>query len=417
MEGFITGHPATEEGQRQAVLQVLGPDLGTRFFECFLEAFFGEADAAYLASVGLNAVRVAVNHRRLPAGYHHLDRVIADCAKHGIYTIIDLHAAPGWQNPDWHSDNPTHIALLWRERDFQDATVELWEAIASRYRGNPWVAGYNLLNEPAAPSGEILEKFYQRLCRAVRAIDPDHVVFLDGNRFSADFSGFGDPLPNAVYAIHYYARPGFVDGGPYPGETGGRHYDRAVLEQAWAQRTEYMRRHGVPVWLGEFGPVYTGAGDSDDGRHRLLRDQLEIAEAAGAGWSLWTYKDLGLQGLVHVRPDSPWMKRLAGFLDKKARLGVDPWAGHDGGMRPLLAPLEAAYAREFPGHEPAPFGSRWMIHRLVRHILFAEPLLAEYAQCFAGLAESELDALMGSFRFESCVRRERLAGLLGEAAR
>lgn len=26
------------------------------------------------------------------------------CAKHGIYTIIDLHAAPGAQNTDWHSD-------------------------------------------------------------------------------------------------------------------------------------------------------------------------------------------------------------------------------------------------------------------------------------------------------------------------
>lgn len=37
-------------------------------------------------------------------GFKHLDRVIDLCAKHGIYTIIDLHAAPGGQNLDWHAD-------------------------------------------------------------------------------------------------------------------------------------------------------------------------------------------------------------------------------------------------------------------------------------------------------------------------
>ena len=43
-------------------------------------------------------------------GFKHLDRVIDLCAKHGIYTILDLHTAPGGQNPDWHSDNGGHIA-------------------------------------------------------------------------------------------------------------------------------------------------------------------------------------------------------------------------------------------------------------------------------------------------------------------
>jgi len=54
-----------------------------------------------------------------PEGLKHLDRVIdlvgsekcpggrpadVQCAKHGIYTVIDLHAAPGGQNLDWHAD-------------------------------------------------------------------------------------------------------------------------------------------------------------------------------------------------------------------------------------------------------------------------------------------------------------------------
>jgi aryl-phospho-beta-D-glucosidase BglC (GH1 family) len=40
-----------------------------------------------------------------PEGFKHLDRVIDLCAKHGIYTIIDMHTAPSGQNPGWHSDS------------------------------------------------------------------------------------------------------------------------------------------------------------------------------------------------------------------------------------------------------------------------------------------------------------------------
>ena len=32
------------------------------------------------------------------SGFKHLDRVINLCAENGIYTVLDLHAAPGGQN-------------------------------------------------------------------------------------------------------------------------------------------------------------------------------------------------------------------------------------------------------------------------------------------------------------------------------
>jgi len=60
----------------------------------------------------------------------HLDRAIDLCAAQGIDTIIDLHALPGYQNGDWHADNPTHKALFWQHKHFQDRTVGIWEAIA-----------------------------------------------------------------------------------------------------------------------------------------------------------------------------------------------------------------------------------------------------------------------------------------------
>lgn len=73
-------------------------------------------------------------------GFKHLDRVIDICSKHGIYTILDLHTAPGGQNTDWHSDAGTHIANFWVHKDFQDRAVWLWEELAKHYKDNTWCA-------------------------------------------------------------------------------------------------------------------------------------------------------------------------------------------------------------------------------------------------------------------------------------
>src|SRR4051794_4777028 len=343
MENFITGYPATESQQRRALLRVLGEEGYHRFFERFYRAFFGPADAALLASIGLNTVRIPFNYRHFEdderpfelkeEGFARLDAAVQACTSNGLYAILDLHAAPGWQNQHWHSDNPTHWASFWTHRHFQDRVVHLWEALADRYRGNQWVAGYNPLNEPADVTGEVIGPFYTRLEKAIRDVDPDHVLFLDGNRYSTDFSTFGEPMSNTVYTAHDYALAGFPDSGAYPGTSRGQHVTRASVERTFLERTRYMRETGTPIWIGEFGPVYTGDPARDEQRYRLLRDQREIYGQHGASWSLWTYKDIGLQGLVHVAADSSYLKRIEPLVAKKARLGVDAWGSVDAGIR------------------------------------------------------------------------------------
>src|SRR4051812_7552046 len=302
MENFITGYPATESQQRRALLRVLGEEGYHRFFERFYRAFFGPADAALLASIGLNSVRIPFNYHHFEdderpfqlkeGGFARLDAAVQACTSNGLYAILDLHAVPGAQNQHWHSDNPTHWASFWTHPHFQDRAVHLWEALADRYKDNPWVAGYNPLNEPGDVTGRAIGPFYARVERAIRAVDPDHVLFFDGNRYATDFSAFDEPLPNCVYTTHDYALPGFADGGPYPGMSRGQYVDRDVVEETFLRRTEFMRRTGTPIWIGEFGPVYTGDPEPDDQRYRLLRDQLDIYRQHSAGWSLWTYKDI-----------------------------------------------------------------------------------------------------------------------------
>jgi endoglucanase len=424
MEDFITGYPGNEEAMRRHLRRVMGTEASDAFFETFYDAFLAQEDAIFLAGLGLNAVRIAVNYRHferdaapfqlLEDGFRRLDRAIDLLAAQGIYTIIDLHAAPGYQNHHWHSDNPTHQALFWAHPHFQDRVVHLWEALAERYRDRSEVAGYNPLNEPADESGEILPAFYRRLVDAIRAIDARHVLFLDGNRYSTDFSCFDEPYENSVFATHDYALPGISSATEYPGTVRGEYFDRDVVEQAFLRRTESMRRAGTPIWIGEFGPMYPPEHPEQTWRFQLLRDQLEIYRRHGASWSLWTYKDVGLQGIVHADPGSAYMRLTEPVRLLKAHLGTDAWGGTDAGVRDILDPIDAVFDRHFPDYEPYPWGRRAHIFRLVRHILLAEPTAERYADLFSGITPDRARVLAESFRFERMLVRTELADLLRE---
>jgi endoglucanase len=426
MENFITGYPGTESQQRKALRRVLGDDGYRRFFDRFLEVFFTDDDAALLASLGLNSLRIPFNYRHFeddaapfelkPEAFELLDGVVSACARNGIYTILDLHAVPGAQNQHWHSDNPSQWSHFWSQKQFQDRVVNLWEQLAEHYRGNAWVAGYNPINEPADVEGKTIGPFYRRLEAAIRAADPDHILFLDGNRFSTQFDQLGDPLPNCVYTAHDYALPGFVDGGPYPGTSRGEYVDRDRVEETFLARTEYMRATGTPIWIGEFGPVYTGDPGQDEQRLRLLEDQLDIYRRYDASWSLWTYKDIGLQGLATVKQGSPYAVRVAPVLAKKARLGVDAWGSTDAEVRHILEPIEELFGREFPDFDPYPWGAKRWIHGHVRHIMLAEALVGDFAMAFEGVTPEEAERLADSFALAQCDVRERLAGVLCRAA-
>jgi endoglucanase len=188
-----------------------------------------------------------------------------------------------------------------------------------------------------------------------------------------------------------------------------------VLKQKFLQRSEYMLEYGIPIWVGEFGPVYTGNPERDAMRFQVLQDQLAIYREHNASWALWTYKDIGLQGVVFAQPDSPWLNRVGPIVARKARFGADAWGTTDAGVRDLVAPIEALFEQEFAGYQPFPFGARRHIAQLVRHILLAEPLLGEWAERFRGLSADEIDTLMASFAFERCQVRTPLADILANS--
>jgi aryl-phospho-beta-D-glucosidase BglC (GH1 family) len=266
MENFISGYPGCEFQIREALTQTIGAEKADFYFDKFLEYFFQDEDAAFFASLGLNAIRIPFNYRHFEddmnprvlktEGFRHLDRVIDICAKHGIYTILDLHTAPGGQSGGWHADGGVHIANFWIHKDFQDRFIWLWTELAKHYKGNPWIAGYNPLNEPADPTHSRILQLYDRVYEAIRKEDPEHIIFLDGNTFASDFSHFGsahEKWENVSYSIHDYSVFGF------PVKEGDEEYRKTEeqkkrMKRGYEKKREWMDQRGLCVWNGEWGP-------------------------------------------------------------------------------------------------------------------------------------------------------------------
>lgn len=385
-------------------------------------------------------------------GFRHLDRVIDLCAKHSIYTIIDMHSAPGGQSGGWHADGGTHIPLFWRHKDFQDRFVWLWTKVAERYKDNTWVAGYNVLNEPADPHPTMarLTELYDRLCPAITAVDSNHIIFLDGNTFASDFTQFPDNVrerwgENVAYAIHDYSPFGF----PKSQEVyEGTDEQRARMKATYLRKREWMDQRGLCVWNGEWGPVYARRvydGEETDRinatRYMVLRDQLELYNKVSnlliliqswrrtchssvnkdtLSWSIWLYKDIGFQGMVYVSPDTPYMTRFGDFLLRKHRLAADAWGADDKEVKHIYDPVVQHVLDVVPESKrklyPPIWGVEGRVTRISRTILVAEYLVAEWADLFRGLDESELEALARSFHFDNCLKREGLNDVLRKNA-
>ncbi|EJD42733.1 glycoside hydrolase [Auricularia subglabra TFB-10046 SS5] len=439
MENFITGFPGHECQIREALARVLGADDAAFFFDKFLEYFFTEADARFYKALGLNCLRVPFNYAHLeddmnprvlkPEAFKHLDRVVNLCAEQGIYTVLDLHVAPGGQSPGWHADNAApQTADFWRHRDFQDRAVWLWEEIAKRYKDSAWVAGYNPLNEPAVEDARKLVAWYDRVHDAIRAVDEDHILFFDGNTFASDFSQFGDAHTNwrnAAYSFHDYAVFGFPMS-PEPYDATEAQLLR--LKKTFEKKRRWMVERELADWNGEFGPVYArreveGQNVEEINARRLhvLRDQLKLYEDARVGWSIWLYKDIGFQGMVYVDRKTPYMRLMDAFLAKKQRLVVDEWGADDtrSDIRAIYEPLEKFIEANVdekyrsPGLYPMPHWTlRRRVARFARNTLVAEFLIREWADLFRGKTRDELDEIAASFTFENCVQRTQLNEIL-----
>jgi aryl-phospho-beta-D-glucosidase BglC (GH1 family) len=113
-----------------------------------------------MAAEGVNCVRLPIYFGELmrdngtfytdkDGNFEFLDMCVENARKAGIWTLLDLHGAPGSQNSADHSGRAGDGALLYDSPTYKQQCVDVWQAIATHYKGNSAVCGYDLLNEPS----------------------------------------------------------------------------------------------------------------------------------------------------------------------------------------------------------------------------------------------------------------------------
>ena len=284
MEGYMMQSSDVADTQhefRQRLEDLMGVDNTNVFFDKWLENHVTKADIDSLSSWGFNSVRLPMHYNLftlpieeesiegentwLTKGFTIIDELLQWCEENEVYLILDLHAAPGGQGAnaaisDYNSDLPS----LWESELNKNKTIALWKKLAERYKDEEWIGGYDLLNEvnwEMENDNEELLNLYKDITTEIRAVDNNHIIFIEGNGFANDFNGLTPPWDdNMVYSFHKY----------------------------WSENTtesiqwvlDIREENNVPLWMGEAG----------ENSNVWFTDAIELFETNDIGWSWWPMK-------------------------------------------------------------------------------------------------------------------------------
>jgi endoglucanase len=255
---------------------LVGSARAERFWTEFRDRFVAEADLARIAAEGMNHVRLPINSRMMltddgefrPDGFATVDWLIDRCRAHRLWVVLDLHGAPGGQTGTNIDDSPRGLPELFTNRNYQEQTIQLWRALATRYRDEPVVAGYDLLNEPLPNEyqyryADDLVALYRELTEAIRAVDPDHLVIYEGTHWASNWDIFTEVWdPQSVLQFHRYWSP--------PDRPGIQRY------------LDVRDRLGLPIYMGEGG----------ENNLDWLQTAFQLYEDEEISWNLWPWKKI-----------------------------------------------------------------------------------------------------------------------------
>lgn len=302
-EGYMWRFPDDVDSPRlieAAIERAVGPDRATAFWRRFRDLFITEDDVRRIAEEGYDHVRLPINWRvvmdpdgaPLDDGLALVDRLIEWCRDHQLWVILDLHGAPGGQTGTNIDDSPNRRPELFQSDRWADLTVELWTMLATRYRDETVVAGYDLLNEPLPDDyqyryADRLVQLYLRLTDAIRRVDPNHVIIYEGTHWATNWSIFTEVWDrNSLLQFHRYWCPP----------------DRPRI----AQYLETRERLELPIYMGEGG----------ENNLEWLQTAFQLYEDHGISWNFWPWKKMGtLTSPCSIEPPPGWPESLLDAAD------------------------------------------------------------------------------------------------------
>jgi endoglucanase len=328
MMGGDTWGATSPTAFRTKVIAKIGQANADQFFAAYVANYVTHDDIAAVKAWGFNSVRLPFNSNDLlppasqpasppftynEAAFKPIDDLAAWAKELGIYVILDMHCAPGAQNIRGHADAVDGIAHFWEQPAvYFTRAAELWAKLATRYRDNPWVIGYDLLNEPllpgsVAPDGGTtalgpwtqqnnmpLRMAYQQITDAIRKTGDQKILFAEAGFWALNFKDLTPPWDsNMVYTFHFYPPPTNI--GFFTGTDTGPSFNPVFAAN-------------VPMWNGETGEMNVSTEPlttwrtwqpADFATFLLFHKTLNKGHAAS--WSWWTTKKL-----KYERLSQPW---------------------------------------------------------------------------------------------------------------
>ena len=313
------GCPATQwQMKRQYLEESLPFGQIEAFYQQWRDEFITEADIEFIHSLGFNSVRVPLHYELFLTdeqkairnnvindpivfhdgykaalqfwhdngelfvdpdadGFQVIDRLLPWCEERGMYIVLDMHAAPGAQGSELNICDGFFANNLWQFPVFQDVLDDLWGSISNRYKSEPRIAMYELINEPnnVPGGGPAIHALTQRLISTIRENDDNHLICIHGNAFG-NFYDFLEPFtfsPNwaLVYSAHRYQ----IDLDDDFGSPGNPNQINRMVDMI-----NFRDTHRVPIYVGETG----------ENSNAWLTQNIANIESAGIGWAHWTYK-------------------------------------------------------------------------------------------------------------------------------
>jgi aryl-phospho-beta-D-glucosidase BglC (GH1 family) len=298
---------------------LVGPQKTEAFYQQWLLNHTRKIDIDSMAAWGFNSVRLPMHYNLytlpieqepvagqntwLDKGFAMTDSLLAWCKANKMYLILDLHAAPGGQGNDLPiADRDPAKPSLWESQANQEKTIALWRKLAERYANEPWVAGYDIINEPnwgfenptkdfrgtEENKNEPLRKLMVAITRAIREVDQQHIIIIEGNGFGNNYRGIMPPWDNnMVLSFHKY----------------GNFNTLEAIKGFLAIQDQY----NVPLWLGESG----------ENSNNWFTEAIALVENKNIGWAWWQLKKMGINNPLEIKI-MPSYQKLLDFWNKKA---------------------------------------------------------------------------------------------------
>ena len=303
---------------REKIAEVVGPEKTKQFYDQWLIHHTTKTDIDSLAAWGFNSVRLPLHYNlfTLPAdeepvkgqqtwiekGFVITDSLLNWCRANKMYLVLDLHAAPGGQGNDLPiADRDPSKPSLWESEANRQKKIALWKKLAQRYRNEPWIGGYDILNEPnwgfedpkndfrgiAENKNEPLRDLMIAITKAIREVDEKHIIIIEGNGFGNNYRGILPPWDsNMVLSFHKYGNFNTAD----------------AIKGFLELRTKYT----IPLWLGESG----------ENSNTWFTEAIELVEKKGIGWAWWQLKKMGINNPLEIKKPGGYDTLLAWWSGK-----------------------------------------------------------------------------------------------------